>query len=275
MKFIHGIKWIVYSNLWVSINVVALYLFSAIILHLQIDLRYAILIFFATLFAYNFQRLLKNSQSSLGENRSERHVWISDHQLLIKVLTGLGAIGGLVFSIWVLPPILLFASIPALIIVMLYARGKENLSALRNIPFLKVFLISFVWVFTVMIIPFFETGRTVNLEVTSYSIIAFLFVFILCIPFDIRDLKLDGDKLKTIPVVVGIKLSKYLASSVMLIIAVWAYLLGTSSLLLVALFVIPSIMMTQPERRELFFTGWIEGQFTILLLLQLAIELYD
>lgn len=272
MNWVKGIKGFVYSNIWVAINVVSLYLFVALHLDLPVDFRYAGLLFWATLFAYNFQRLLKNVNSASYLIRSERHLWIEENQTLIQFLAGVGALCTLLFSIWILPPVLILLSVPALVIVMFYTRRNENMTALRNIPLLKIFLISIVWVFVVLIIPLLLLEKPINSGDLQFGILLFLFVAVLCIPFDIRDRKVDVGKLKTIPVVLGEKRSKYLAAFVMLGTALWAFFNEIFAFPLVSFFVIPSLIYTNEERSELFFAGWIEGQFLLLLLLELVVE---
>lgn len=272
MNWVKGIKGFVYSNIWVAINVVSLYIFVALQLELPIDYRYVGLLFWATLFAYNFQRLLKNASATDKGHRSERHLWIEKNQGLIRFLAGVGALGTILFSIWVLPPFLMLLSVPALIVVMFYTRRNESMAALRNIPLLKIFLISIVWVFVVLIMPMLILKRTLDSNVLYFGMLLFLFVAVLCIPFDIRDRKVDVGKLKTIPVVLGVKGSKYLAVFVMLGTVIWALFFKVYAFPLISFFVIPSLIYTTEDRGELFFAGWIEGQFLLLLLLELVVK---
>ncbi len=268
----NGIKWFVYSNLWVSINAVAFYLFTINVLDIEVNYEYALLLFFATLFAYNFQRFLKiTGEVSLKKN-SERHVWIDRNQLTIQALSVLGLVGMTVFSIRILPFELMLASLPALLVVMFYTRKNEKLRAIRKLPFLKIFVISLVWTFTAAVVPLLLIEWNWNSSSLIFLVLLFLFVMILCIPFDIRDRELDKEQLKTLPVVLGVKGSKILSISLMMIIAIASLFLQVWSLSLVALSVIPSLMATNEQRSELFFTGWIEAQFLVLLLLQWAID---
>jgi hypothetical protein len=267
-----GLKWIVYSNVWVSVNAVAFYLFIVLLLNIPVDYRFLSLLFLSTLFAYNFQRLLKNVSASNTEHRSERHVWIGEHQQLIKVLTLLSGVGTAALSFWILPLHLILISIPALLIVMFYTRRSDGLSALRNIPFLKIALISFVWVFMILVMPLLLLGFDFDMDLVNLSLPMLLYVAVLCIPFDIRDRKVDMGKLKTIPTVVGVKGAKGIGVIAMLGVAIWGWFSSVYAFPLVALIVIPSLIRTEEDRPELFFTGWIEGQFLSLLLLQLLVE---
>lgn len=272
MSLSSGVRWLVYSNIWVSINVVSYYIFVALLLNLTIDYRYASLLFLSTLFAYNFQRLLKNPRSTSSGHASERHLWIGEHQSSIKALTVVGAIGSAVLAIWILPIYLIVLSLPALIIVLFYTRRNENQAALRNIPLAKILLISGVWVFVVLFVPLFLLKVQLLWSIANLAVPMLLYVCVLCIPFDIRDRKVDQGRLKTLPVVVGVKMSKQIGIANMVAISIWAVFSGVYAFALVSLFVIPSLIITSEDRKELFFTGWIEGQFMVLLLLQLLVE---
>lgn len=267
-----GIKWLVYSNVWVSANVVALYTFITMVTTIPFSSPYALLVFFSTLFAYNFQRLLKTSGSASNPKFSDRHDWIEDKQLLIMVLSVIGFVGMSVLALYELPFELLLSSIPALIIVVFYTRRNDELKALRNLPFLKIFLISIVWLFVVLIIPVLLNMGKLSDVPKDLFMITFLYVFLLCIPFDIRDVAVDRGRLKTIPIVLGIRGSKVLGVILMLIIALMSYFGGYSGMILVSISVIPSIIFSNESRRELFYSGWIEGQFVILLLLQILVD---
>ncbi|CAG5078670.1 UbiA family prenyltransferase [Parvicella tangerina] len=272
MSLLSGIKWVVYSNIWVAINVVAFYYFVILQVDLSFDWQYAGLLFLSTLFAYNYQRLIKNESVGSNSIHSERHSWISTHQRLISFLTIFGGLGTAVISLWILPLKLIVFAIPALAIVMFYARRGDNSSALRNIPFLKIFLISSVWVFTVLVLPFMIKERNFHSSILPLASLMFLFVFVMCIPFDIRDRKGDLGKLKTLPVVLGEKKSKWFAIFIMLLVSIGAVEFEYYAFCLASLVVVPSLLVTTEERPELFFTGWIEGQFLILMLLQVGLE---
>lgn len=267
-----GIKWLVYSNLWVSINVVALYVFSMLIIEDQIDLYYSGLIFFATLFAYNFQRYLKITGEKVDSYKSERHQWIGEHQLLIQVLSVAGFLGMSILSLVLLPIEMLLLSLPALIIVLFYTRGSKDLKAIRNIPLLKIFVISLVWLFVTLIIPSQIKGWNIRLIPVDLSVIIYLFVFIMCIPFDIRDVSHDRNRIKTIPVVVGVNGSKIIAISLMVTIMVYSVTVELWSMVITGVAAVVSLILSNENRSELFFAGWVEGLFAVLMLLQILIQ---
>ena len=56
-----------------------------------------------------------------------------------------------------------------------------------------------------------ENNISISQNIVLHLIARFLFVFAITIPFDIRDIKFDVLKLKTIPILFGIEMSKKVA----------------------------------------------------------------
>ncbi len=82
---------------------------------------------------------------------------------------------------------------------------------LRDLPFVKIFTIAFVWAYVTVILPVQEYGNILDRHVKFMFIERILFVFALTIPFDIRDIDVDNKThVKTIPLSIGIKNAKNL-----------------------------------------------------------------
>ena len=83
---------------------------------------------------------------------------------------------------------------------------------LRTIPYIKIFLIAAIWTSSTMFLLLLENNQLINQNIILHLFTRFLFVFAICIPFDIRDIKYDNIKLKTIPIVFGVSKSKLILS---------------------------------------------------------------
>ena len=85
---------------------------------------------------------------------------------------------------------------------------------LRDFPFVKIFLIAFVWSATSVILPYTETLYYANhADLTRIIVLMFLtqffFILFITLPFDINDAEIDKtSNIKTIPSVFGTKASK-------------------------------------------------------------------
>ena len=98
-----------------------------------------------------------------------------------------------------------------------------------------------------------------------FGIQRFVFVFVLTIPFDIRDTKTDKIELKTIPQILGIFKSKLLGISLLIINTTIFYFTDKISLILILvevfIYIILSIILViSNSKKHLNFTRfWVEG----------------
>lgn len=79
---------------------------------------------------------------------------------------------------------------------------------LRSIGGLKVYVIALVWTGVTVFLPVLSNELSINTDVLITAIQRFLFVILLMLPFEIRDLKFDSLKLSTIPQKIGVKSTK-------------------------------------------------------------------
>ena len=88
---------------------------------------------------------------------------------------------------------------------------------LRDLNYLKIFLIALVWPWLTVFLPAAEQHMHFNLPVYLMCLERFFFIFAITLPFDIRDLEIDAHMdVKTIPGGIGVKKSKILASVLLL-----------------------------------------------------------
>ncbi len=92
--------------------------------------------------------------------------------------------------------------------------NKKSIFRLREIPYLKIFIISFTWSATTILLPVIQTGRHFDTEHILLMLIErFIFVFGITLPFDIRDMADDRiAKTRTLPLLLGERNSIKLAN---------------------------------------------------------------
>ena len=146
-------------------------------------------------------------------------------------------------------------------------KGSNYLMAnnLRGLSGVKVFIIATVWTFTTVLIPIMDTRGIILMEDIILIIQRFLWVLILMIPFEIRDLKFDHRSLGTIPQVLGVSNAKR-AGYVMLILIVGLEFLKTEisitqTLILVMVIVLTALLIRKSEKSqsEYYSSFWVEG----------------
>lgn len=89
----------------------------------------------------------------------------------------------------------------------LYIDSQQNL---RDISGVKVYIIAMVWVGVTVFIPLLNNAVSLTADIYIVAIQRFLFVVVLMLPFEIRDLKFDSLKLATIPQKIGVRRTKLL-----------------------------------------------------------------
>jgi 4-hydroxybenzoate polyprenyltransferase len=142
--------------------------------------------------------------------------WRLDNKKRIKEIF-ICSVAAVIFSLFFLAFKTIFFIIHLGIITFLYVNPFGF--TVRRFPFLKIFLLSYVWSAATVWIPVIEAGVEYELAVLNLFIERFLFIFALAIPFDIRDIKPDSNNnLLTIPSYFGIKKSKFL---ILIIIALF------------------------------------------------------
>jgi len=186
------------------------FLYSA---YLQLSLNpdwYLILIVgFATLFMYNLQKLLGMIMFGKGRSLFSKPVFI---QLLAGTLLSAMALGiSLIFADL---EIILWLIIPALFSVLYAApvfpyRGIKI--AIRGYPYVKIYLILFVWMWVTAIMPWGTARAELSADFILFISQRALFLMAILIPFDIRDLQADFTFPRTIPQMMGVEPSKKLA----------------------------------------------------------------
>ncbi|MCF7561187.1 hypothetical protein L3X39_11110 [Sabulilitoribacter multivorans] len=79
---------------------------------------------------------------------------------------------------------------------------------LRSIGGLKIYLIALVWTGVTVFLPLIENTYQINNDVILTAVQRFLFIIVLMLPFEIRDLNYDSLKLSTMPQIIGVKQTK-------------------------------------------------------------------
>ncbi len=164
---------------------------------------------------------------------------------------------------------LIVAGIFSLAYVLPVFGGKR----LRDLPFVKIFTIAFVWAFVTVILPVQEYGNILDNHVKFMFLERTFFVFALTIPFDIRDIDVDAKtNVKTIPLSIGVQNAKYLGILALLGCVFIVFLLNkqgiyafknTLALLLTYITSIMVVGFTKKNRSDYYFYGLTDGMMLL------------
>lgn len=222
--------------------------------------------FLGTFIVYNFQRLVKYRQVS---DTSPHLSWVKAHHKLLNILVIIAALlTGYLFYLLIHPSLLTISftaiAFALCIFYVVRIRGKN----LREFPFIKIHLISLIWVFIISIFPLLnENNFTLNNWL--FGAVHYFYLLGVCIPFDIRDLKYDSEKQKTIPQVIGTQSAKMIAILLLVTFTILGMFfkpeLAMSNLFILAILIqVLLVYFTTKKRNDLYFGGFIDGAIVLL-----------
>lgn len=174
-----------------------------------------LLVFCSTLFVYNVHYLVKKSTPEL----SDRFGWSQHHRLWHYLLMSVGAIGCVVAAFHLPQNILLVCMLLAVLsfsysIPLLPFKNKKRL---KDFGWIKILVLTAVWTIVTSVLPILYHSRVLT-DYPYEIMIRFVFMFTLCVAFDIRDMQTDMEAgIATLPNIIGIK-GSYRVMSVSMIL---------------------------------------------------------
>lgn len=206
----HFFDFYINSSIHVALSVVALCWVTLLEFGLSIDKNVFCFLFFASITGYNFVKyfgLAKFHHRSLAN-------WLKTIQVF-----SFFCFVAMVFFFFKLKEETWLCIVATAVVTFLYAVPFmpkkyvfDKQGNLRNIGGLKVYIIAFVWAAVTVVLPLINGGFNLNYDVLITGLQRFIFVLVLMLPFEVRDLQYDSLKLATIPQKIGVKRTKILGS---------------------------------------------------------------
>jgi len=229
-------------------------------------------VFFSTIVSYNAIRFI-----NIDKIRGAASAWIRSHKTELLALNLISLIG-LAITTYLLSLRALLVLFPFVLATSLYISPfkiwKLNL---RDVPGLKLFLISFTWAGITVLFPIVQNELEISKNIVLLFLERFLFVLAITIPFDIRDIDYDSPKIFTLPQVLGIRKSKIIGViSVFLFLMIGYYRLGefdTSFFVIFIVAILSSVLigLSGKSQSNYFSSFWVEGIPIIWFLLAITI----
>ena len=183
-------KFYIFINIHVALSVVSLYL----IFNSDVNKDYIAFLFFSTIAGYNFIRFF-----NFGGNRFFIKRFNASYKYIVFSTIFISSLLSLYYYLQ-LPHIVQFALIPLFVISFFYNYDFKfaPVLKLRNNGIVKILSVSLVWSGMVTGVPALQ--RDWNLQTDVFSFLwVFLYVLMLTLSFDQRDLYIDKTDLRTIP----------------------------------------------------------------------------
>lgn len=194
------------TNIFVAFGVYSLVMLTSILYNIEVD-TFANFAFFASMNVYSFSIIY-------SKYRFNRSFLFTGEKLLHKIIFSITSVI-LPFYIVNFSFELILLLLPIALVSFLYPVGvKEDSNsflALRELPYLKIFLISVSWALVTLILPLVYAENEINFNVFVEFVFRVAFVMAITLPFDIRDVKSDKNEMKTLPQIMGVKKAKLLS----------------------------------------------------------------
>jgi hypothetical protein len=256
---------IVYSNWIVAIGAGSLSAGWSKFADLSNWWLYGVFAFCSVLSVYNLQRLFKVTHYS----RTPWLLWVERNRKALLALifsSTLGAAISFYFLYHFSWTVLGYMALAGGISFFYVARIRRG-SNLRDLPYLKIHLIALTWVLVLFLFPLLNEGHTYRI---SAALLAhYAYVLAITIPFDIRDLKYDEPRQRTIPQMLGVKGAKILGVLLLMLFtlglgAAFPELILNPLLYLAVGVQIMLIFWMTPTRSDVYCAGGIDGAIVLL-----------
>ena len=169
------------------------------------------------------------------------------------------------FFLFKVPKSVLIVSFLLGVLTLFYVVPFINKKNLRSFYGLKIFIVAMVWAGVTVIIPWYSFEDIVTTDLVLSFIQRFLWVLVLIIPFEIRDLKYDNPSLGTLPQQLGIKKTKFFGILFLVLVIILQGFKDeitasfTIILFLMMLITVAFMLFSKKNQPKGFSAFWVEG----------------
>ncbi len=259
------------SSIHVALSVFSLSWITLLTLGLNYTEPVLYFVFYASITGYNFVKyfgIVKFRHRQLAN-------WLKSIQILSFICFILMCYYGFYLEFYTHVFIVCLAILTVLYAIPFLPKGNDSL---RSVSGLKVFVIAVVWVGVTVFIPLINSDYHINTDVIILGIQRFLYVLVLMIPFEIRDLKYDNLKLLTIPQKLGVAKTKTLGIVLLLLFFLLEFLKDETNksimvtLLIVSIITMLFVVFSKTEQNRYYCSFFVEGLPIVWLVLLLILN---
>jgi 4-hydroxybenzoate polyprenyltransferase len=251
------------SSIHVALAVFSLSWLTLIEFDIPYDENVLYFIFFATITGYNFVKYFGLAKF--------HHRRLASWLKVIQIFSAVSFVLFCYFA-WQLKPKTLLYIIGFGIITFLYAIPflpkkifLDSQQNLRSISGLKIYVIALVWTGVTVFLPLINNDFQLHVDVFITAFQRFIFVMVLMLPFEIRDMKYDSLKLSTIPQQIGEKNTKLIGVLLMILFFFIEYFKNELNsnqiiiLLIVTFMTILFLVLSKKNQGKYYSAFWVES----------------
>ncbi|TWO31782.1 hypothetical protein E1J38_011940 [Seonamhaeicola sediminis] len=261
------------SSIHVALAVCALTWITFIEFHLPTDKTLVFFIFFSSVTGYNFVKyfgIAKFHHRRLANWLKAIQVFSFFCFFLMIYFAVKLPVKTLLYTLG-LGAVTFFYAIPFLP-KRFFVDKQQNL---RSIGGLKIYLIAFVWSGVTVFIPLINGNFPLSVDVFITGFQRYMYVIVLMLPFEIRDLRFDNLKLSTIPQKIGVRRTKVIGTLLLLLLIALEFFKAEFKLTqlfiitVMAFFTWVTVRYAETDQGKYYSSLWVEGLplFWLLLLL--------
>lgn len=258
------------SSIHVALTVLSLAIITMLNFEISLDFNLCLFIFFGAITGYNMVKYIGIA--------GLHHLSLTKNLRLIQIFSFFIFLG-LVFILFKLSyEVIIFAALMGfltLLYILPFFGGGRNLRALAGV---KIYFIAFVWCGVTVLLPLIGKIDLMFWDVLVEFMQRFLFVFVLTLPFEIRDLKFDMANLKTVAQVFGVRKTKIIGVLALFAIILLEFLKvnpdirSAISLILISMLLGILLINSRIRQTRYYSSLWVEGVPIVWCLLLLGIH---
>ncbi|MCB0705885.1 MAG: hypothetical protein KDC34_11270 [Saprospiraceae bacterium] len=267
---------LLYGNFWIALCSTALvwqteFLLTGTFDPLSVLSRF---LFCSTLFLYAAHRIVGLEKVSAFHQQGRFKV-IYRHRRHIRIYAIIGAMGA-AWYFFQLKPLTQILMVPAGIISLAYVLPIWTGLRLRDVHYVKIFLIALVFSYVTACLPLVELGWELSQIHWGVLLERCLFLLAITLPFDIRDLLIDKHThVKTIPQLLGPERTMRLALALLGLVLLLALAFQRMGLYapdvtigyIAALIITGVLIYFSPrQQHDYYFSGLLDGSMLLIFL---------
>lgn len=251
------------SSIHVALAIVAMSCVTFLEFDVSIDLNALCFIGFASITAYNFVKyfgLAKFHHRSLSNRLKIIQIFsLLCFLMMCYYLLQLSTTSLIIIAIF--GAITFLYAIPLLPKHFFIDKKKQ----LRSVGGLKIYVIAIVWSGVTTLLPLINSDYEVQNDVLISASQRFIFVIVLMLPFEIRDLNYDSLKLATIPQRIGVKRTKVIGLLLSLMIIIIEFfkddinLSHLWSLVIIVFMTLLFLKFSTKQQGKYYSSFWVES----------------
>ena len=245
------------ASIHVALAIFSLVHVTALTLNINVSLELYFFIFFGSISCYNFVKFgVEAEKYILVANTYHKNIQFFSFGCLLVAGYQLFFLSERVFI-----GLFILAAITGLYALPVLPKNKN----FRSFSGLKILIVAAVWAGATVMLPAISVLDDISWNVKVEALQRFLFVLILLVPFEIRDLKYDSATLKTLPQRVGVKGAKMIGYSWTILFYAATFLktdLDTAHIIVkTILFLVLMLMIfkTKLDQQKYFSSFWVEA----------------